>query len=390
MSVPAEEPRRRWRLVLGEAADNPADGPLQGRDAELDAALGALYESDEDGGRAGGLGSSAPRVARWLGDVRRLFPTSVVRVVQRDAIERAGLRQLLLEPELLETVEPDLELVTTLLALKEVVPAKSRETARRVVGDLVRELEARLEQRTRQAVRGALDRSARTRRPRPGDIDWPGTIRRNLRHYRPELGTIVPEDLVGYGRRSRALQREVVLLVDQSGSMAASVVYASVFASVLASIGTLRTRLVVFDTAVVDLTEHLADPVEVLFATQLGGGTDIEQALRYAQGLVTRPQDTVLVLVSDLFEGGDPAGLRRRVGELVGAGVTVVPLLALADGGAPAYDHGAAADLAALGAPAFACTPDRFPDLMAAAIEGRDVGAWAAEEGLVTSRPAGR
>ena len=188
VSVPAEEPRRRWRLVLGEAADNPADGPLQGRDAELDAALGALYELDEDGGRAGGLGASAPRVARWLGDVRRLFPTSVVRVVQRDAIERAGLRQLLLEPELLETVEPDLELVTTLLALKEVVPAKSRDTARRVVGDLVRELEARLEQRTRQAVRGALDRSARTRRPRPGDIDWPGTIRRNLRHYRPGAG----------------------------------------------------------------------------------------------------------------------------------------------------------------------------------------------------------
>ena len=350
MSVPAEEPGRRWRLVLGEAAENPAGGPLQGRDAELDAALGALYDDDEDGGRAGGLGASAPRVARWLGDVRRLFPTSVVRVVQRDAIERAGLRQLLLEPELLETVEPDIDLVTTLLALKEVVPAKSRDTARRVVGDLVRELEARLEQRTRQAVRGALDRSARTRRPRPGDIDWPGTIRRNLRHYRPELGTIVPEDLVGDGRRSRAQQREVVLLVDQSGSMAASVVYASVFAAVLASIGTLRTRLVVFDTSVVDLTEHLADPVEVLFATQLGGGTDIEQALRYAQGLVTRPQDTVLVLVSDLFEGGDPAGMRRRVGELVGAGVTVVSLLALADGGAPAYDHAAAADLAALDA----------------------------------------
>jgi hypothetical protein len=164
--------------------------------------------------------------------------------------------------------------------------------------------------------------------------------------------------------------------------MASSVVFAAVFAAVMASLRALRTRLVVFDTSVVDLTEHLHDPVDLLFATQLGGGTDIDQALAYCQSVVTRPADTVLVLISDLVEGGSRDHMLRRAGELVAGGVTVVALLALSDDGAPAYDHENAAALAALGVPAFACSPDLFPELMAAAIERRDVPAWAAAQGI--------
>jgi hypothetical protein len=243
---------------------------------------------------------------------------------------------------------------------------------------VVTDLERRLAERTKAAVKGALDRAARTHRPRPADIDWPRTIRANLQHYSPELKTIVPERLIGYGRRQHSVQREVILAVDQSGSMAESVVYSGLFGAVLASMRALRTRFVAFDTAVVDLTELLDDPVDVLFGTQLGGGTDINRALAYCQGLITRPEDTLVVLISDLYEGGVREDLLRRVGEMVGAGVQVVALLALSDSGAPSYDRENAAALVELGVPAFACTPDLFPELMAAAIRREDLGAWAA------------
>ncbi len=274
---------------------------------------------------------------------------------------------------MLEAVEPDVHLVGTLLSLNRVMPENTKQAARQVVRRVVDDLERRISQKTRTAVTGALNRAARINRPRHRDIDWNRTIRANLRHYQPEHRTVIPERLIGYGRRTTAVQRDVVLCVDQSGSMAASVVYSSVFAAVLASMRALRTSLVVFDTAVVDLTEQLADPVEVLFGTQLGGGTDINRAIAYGQGLVTRPRDSIFVLISDLYEGGVREEMLRRVAAMTAAGVQVIVLLALSDEGAPSYDHENAAALGALGVPAFACTPDAFPELMAAAIERRDL-----------------
>lgn len=376
---------RRWRLALG-GGDDGTGMPLTGDDAKIDAALGALYdapgtEPGADRGmprRSGGLAASAPRVARWLGDIRTYFPVSVVQVMQKDAIDRLGLTRLLLEPEMLDAVEPDVHLVGTLLSLNRVMPEEARESARAVVRKVTTDLERRLAQRTKAAVSGALNRASRTSRPRrPADIDWDRTIRANLRHYLPEHRTIVPERLTGYARKQQAVAREVILCVDQSGSMASSVVYAGVFGAVLASVRSLRTSVVAFDTAVVDLTEKLSDPVEVLFGTQLGGGTDINRAIAYCQRLITRPASTILVLISDLFEGGNADEMLRRIAELTAAGTQVIALLALNDDGAPGYDHDIAAALAELGIPAFACTPDAFPDLMAAAIERRDITAWA-------------
>ena len=265
--------------------------------------------------------------------------------MQRDAIERLDLRQLLLEPELLETVEPDLHLVTLLVELNHLLPDETRATARLVVAHVLADLEQRLTDRTRKAVDGALARANRTRRPRPGDIDWPHTVHANLRHYQPEYRTVIPERIIGYGRRRHSLAKDVIVAVDQSGSMADSVVYASLFGSVLAQLPSLRTHLVVFDTSVTDLTPVLHDPVDVLFGVQLGGGTDIAQAVGYCRQLVTRPGDTVLILICDLFEGGNADLLRARIAELVRAGVTVLCLLALSDEGAPVHDHVAAADL---------------------------------------------
>jgi Mg-chelatase subunit ChlD len=317
-------------------------------------------------------------VARWLGDIRSYFPSSVVQVMQRDAVERLGLTRLLLEPELLAAVEPDVHLISTLLTLNDVIPEHTKETAREVVRTVVSKLEDRLAERTRSAIRGALDRATRTHRPRYSDIDWNRTIRANLRHYSPTLGTIIPDRLIGYGRRQRSVSRDVILAVDQSGSMAESVVYAGLFAAVLASMRALRTSMVAFDTEVVDLTDLLSDPVELLFGTQLGGGTDINRAIAYCQTLVTRPTDTLLILISDLYEGGSRDQLLRRIAHLVDSGVQIVALLALSDSGAPAYDHDNAAALYDLGIPAFACTPDLFPDLMAAAIRREDLTQWAA------------
>jgi Mg-chelatase subunit ChlD len=370
-----DERLRRWRLVLGGGQDGTGV-TLNRSDASVDAALAALYDSErrgETGERRGGLGASAPSVARWLGDIRSYFPSTVVQVMQADAIERLNLTRLLLEPEMLDAVEPDVHLVGTLLSLNRVMPAATKQAARAVVRKVVNDLERRIAQKTKTAITGALNRAARINRPRHRDIDWQRTIHANLKHYQPSQRTVVPDRLIGYGRRTTAVQRDVVLCVDQSGSMAASVVYSGVFSAVLATMRSLRTSLVVFDTAVVDLTDELHDPVEVLFGTQLGGGTDINRAIAYSQGLITRPRDTVFVLISDLYEGGVRDEMLRRVAAMLAAGVQVIVLLALSDEGAPAYDHENAAALAAMGVPAFACTPEAFPDLMAAAIQRQDL-----------------
>lgn len=380
---------RRWRLAVG---GEEAEAALADADQRLSRALGALYESAPKTGRRGGLGASAPRVARWIGDIREFFPASVVEVIQKDAFERLNLKALLLDPEFIATLEPDVHLVADLMSLRSAMPEKAKCSARLVVRHVVDELMRRLAHRTLETLRGALDRQKRTRRPRAADIDWPRTIAANLRHYQPEHSAIVPETLIGFGRRSkqRADIDHVILCVDQSGSMAASVIYASIFAAVMASLPAVRTSLVCFDTAIVDLTEQLADPVDVLFGVQLGGGTDINKALAYCESLVEQPAKTHLVLISDLFEGGSAKDMIARVASLKQVGVNLIVLLALSDLGRPGYDANHAGLIAALDCPVFACTPDQFPDLMATALTRQDIGAWAAANDIAAVRATGR
>lgn len=391
MGVDETERLRRWRLVLGQDAADGLGVGLTGDDAGMDGVLQALYGSVAAAGtpRSAGLGSSSPRVVRWLGDIRTYFPATTVRVLQKDALERLQLKQMLLQPELLAAVVPDVHLVATLLSLRRVLPEKTKDTARQVVHSVVNELERKLANRLVQAVTGSLHRARHTSRPRPNEIDWDRTIRLNLKHYLPERRAIIPERLAGYGRRRSSL-RDIVLCVDQSGSMATSVVYAGIFGAVLASIRAVSTRIVVFDTSVVDLTDDLHDPVELLFGTQLGGGTDINRALAYCQQIVTRPGQTILVLLSDLYEGGNAPEMLKRVAALVSGGVQVLCLLALSDDGAPTYHAEHAATLAGLGVPAFACTPDLFPDLMAAAIQRLDLHMWAAGHDIAVARRGAR
>ena len=378
-----DELQRRWQMILGGEAEGLSD-----RDRRMASALDVLYEpadlGDAPKSRRGGLGRSAPRIAKWMGDVRECFPTSVVQIIQKDAFSRLGLQQMLLEPEFLSAMQADINLVADLMSLQGMMPEKTKQTARDVIRKVVAELLERLERKTAEALRGAIDRSKRTNRPRSAEIDWPRTIRANLHQYLSEYQTVVPERLIGFARKQRRLVDldEVILCVDQSGSMAQSVIYSSIFAAVMASLPVVRTQLVCFDTVVLDLTDSLADPVEVLFGIQLGGGTDINQAVSYCAGKIQQPQKSHLILITDLCEGGNASELVARLGKLVSDGVNVIVLLALSDEGRPSYDAELASTVAAMGIAVFACTPDQFPDLMATALRRQDVFQWAANQDL--------
>jgi len=380
--TPEQERERRWRMAIG--ADEVGGGCFSKTDLQICSALNALYgdgDVKQDARkRRGGLNRSAPKVAQWMGDIRNHFPSQVIQIIQKDAFERLDLKQMLMEPEFLKAVEADVNLVADLISLRNVMPAKTKDMARQVIAEIVNTLMERLERKTAEAIRGALDRSRRTNRPRPRDIDWPRTIAANLRHYQPEFQTIVPDRLIGFMRKQRRIVDldEVVLCVDQSGSMASSVIYASIFAAVMASLPVVQTKLVCFDTVVVDLTAELQDPVDVLFGVQLGGGTDINMAVAYCAERIERPSKSHFILSTDLYEGDNGKEMLQRLAGLVRAGVNVIVLLALSDEERPGYDPQMASHVAALGVPVFSCTSDIFPDMMVAALRREDIAQWAA------------
>jgi VWA domain containing CoxE-like protein len=390
MPAPKMDPEqlRRWRLILGKQSNEPLAG-MNGGDLELSAdqqliddALAAIYDETEGeeqpGGRGAGSGKSSPRLAKWLGDIRTYFQEDVVAVIQQDAIERKGMKELLFEPEMLKNVQPSVALVGTLMSLSGQIPERTKETARMVVRAVVEQIKHLLEQKVRQAVMGALNRNDHSPIPHANSIDWKWTIGRNLKNYRPEIGRLVPERVYFFSRAQRSNNWTVIVDMDQSGSMAESVVYGAVTGSIFASLPALNTRVVAFDTEVVDLTEKCGDdPVDMLFGVQLGGGTDINKSVAYCQKFITDPARTLFFLITDLYEGGNEAQLVRRLEEMVGSGVRVICLLALSDSGTPFFDDRLAKKLARLGIPCFGCTPQKLPELLEGALKGADLQALA-------------
>ena len=334
----------RWRLILGseteESFANMGGGGLSQDELLMDGALAAIYGGPGEGFGGGqraaggaGRGPSSPVISKWLGDLRSLFDPEIVAVVQNDAIERKGLKQLLLEPELLEGLEPDLNLASTLLMLKDQIPKKSKESARKFIRKIVEE----------------------------------------INNYNPELKAVIPERVFFFDRSSKINRWHIILDIDQSGSMGQSIIYSSVLSCVLASMSAVKTSVVAFDTQIMDLTPLCADPVDLLFGFQMGGGTDIAKSIAYCQGLIEAPAKTMFFLISDLCEGGNRAALLRRVEELKAAGVTVVVLLAIADGGKPFYDPETARRIAAMDIPCFACAPERLPELLERCLKGQSL-----------------
>jgi hypothetical protein len=385
---PEIEQLKRWRLILGKESQEQLGGfcdggfQLSADQLLMDEALAEIYDETADetqsGKRSAGLGGSSPRLAKWLGDIRTFFSEDVVTVIQQDAIERKGMQQLLFEPEMLKNVQPNVQLVGTLMSLKGQIPERTKETARMVVRSVVEKIRLSLEQKIRQAVMGALNRREHSPIPHAASIDWKWTIGRNLKNYNPDLERIIPERVYFFSRAQRQNNWTVIVDMDQSGSMADSVVYGAVCGAIFASLPALDTRVVAFDTEVVDLTEKCGDdPVDMLFGVQLGGGTDINKSVAYCERFITDPSRTLFILLTDLFEGGNEAQLVRRMGEMVASGVRVICLLALSDSGVPSFDEGLARKLAALGVPCFGCTPQKLPELLEGTLRGNDFQALA-------------
>jgi len=378
----------RWRLILGRRAEqaNPAfrlsgrgDGsddsdsslqdalPVGVRLTELDRALSFVYDGTE---RFGGTGDSSPYIPQWLEQMRALFNQSTLAMVQRDAFERTGLAEMLLQPEILPQLQPDVQLVATILSLKEQIPDTVKQAARDLIRSVVEQLRRRLELRVQQAVFGALQRNRYSPIRSARNLDWRRTLKSNLKNYLPDRKTIIPERLYFWANEKRFRDWQVIILVDQSGSMANSAVYSSIMASIFASLRVLETHLVVFDTSIVDLTPYLNDdPVELLFNLQLGGGTDIAQAVAYGAGLVKQPEKCIFVLITDLYEGGDANALLAQLRALRESKTQVLCLLALEEG-KPVYNKSLARQVAALDIPTFAATPDKLLEVMEQILKG--------------------
>lgn len=368
----------RWRLILGDDSKTFSGVSLNEQESIMDAALAAIYDGEGQshggGGKQGGKGKSVPNLAKWLTDVRSFFPQDIVCIIQSDAIERKGLTKLLFEPETLKNVKPDISMVGTLMALKGQIPEKSKDTARELVKSVVDEIMKRMEQDLRRAVTGALNKREHSLISNFSAIDWKRTINRNLKNYNPDRKQIVPDKFYFFERSRKQKDWTVILDIDQSGSMADSIIYSSVMGSIFASMPALDTHVVAFDTEITDLTELCRnDPVDMLFGIQLGGGTDINKSVAYCQSLIENPRKTIFILISDLYEGGVRKGLLRRLNEMRENGVKVITLLALSDRGKPDYDVNLAKDISKLGVACFACSPDRLPELVECAIKGLDL-----------------
>src|SRR5262245_24015739 len=385
----------RWRLALGPKAESVSSqfglgglgggsgggggmGLSPGQLGDMDDALSFVYEQE----RSAGLSRSRPYIPKWLAALREFFRPDVLALVQKDAIGKKGLTGLLFEPETLPFLEKNVELVATLLSAKGLIPDQAREAARQIVREVVEDVRKKLETELRTAIIGAVRRDRTSPLKVMRNIDWRRTIRSNLKGWDEKRRRIVPDRFYFWANQRKRHEWDVAILVDQSGSMAESVVYSSIMAAIFASIDVLKTRLLFFDTEVVDVTHLLVDPVDVLFTAQLGGGTDINRAVAYAQqNFVERPAKTLFILISDLYEGGDRAELVRRMRQLVDSKVKVVCLLALSDGGKPSYDHEIAHQLGELGIQSFGCTPKLLPDVIERLMKGQDIGPLLAQAG---------
>ena len=364
----------RWRLVLGKYAERRMSGALNGQDQRRDQALEYLYGREYEGRGLrkelgpGSLDPSQLTLVTWLNEVRELFPQDTVEIIEKHALDRYGLTELVTDPKTLERLEPNQQLLKTLLTLKGHLNGQVMEVARRIIRQVIEEIRRRLEPEVRQTLSGRLNRFHHSPLAVAQNFDALGTLRRNLKHYDVQRRKLIVEELRFFERNSRRLPWHIVLCIDQSGSMADSVIHSAVMAGILAGLPSFRVKIVVFDTQVVDLSDHADDPVEVLMKVQLGGGTDIAQAVRYCSQIIENPQRTIFVLVTDFCEGASPGELVRAVSALAEARVKLLGLAALDGQAHPVYDRQMAGRLAARGMEIAALTPQRLAQWLVKAI----------------------
>ncbi|WP_224363173.1 VWA domain-containing protein [Hyalangium versicolor] len=360
----ALDPLARWRLVLGEAAEGALGGSLDGQGRAMDAALSWLYGREADLAerdvreRHGGLGPSALTVPEWINEVHSLFPKETIERLEQDAVERYKIEEVVTRADVLSRVEPSETLLRAVLRTKHLMNPEVLAVARRIVERVVRELMERLRKEVRKTFSGVLDRRRRSPLKVARNFDFRRTLRENLRRYSLSERRIAIERAAFFSRTRRYTDRwQIILLVDQSGSMVSSVIHSAVTAACLWGLPGMQTHLIAFDTSVVDLTRDVTDPVELLMKVQLGGGTDIHKAVSYGAGLIEAPRRSIVVLITDFYEGGSAELLVRRVKELCAQGTTVLGLAALEPDATPNYDRDLARRLVDVGAHVGAMTP---------------------------------
>ncbi len=368
----------RWRLILGSYSRNQigfGDGASLENGIscmDLEEALDFLYhrEQGEDVRRQGGTEASRLTAATWITRIRKLFPKETVEILERHALDRYGMTELLTDREVLEKLEPNQELLKTILQLKHLMKGDVLDTARRIVKQVAEEIAKKLNQDIRKSLLGKIDRNSSSPVRSIRNLDIQKTIRKNLKHYDRENNRLLLEQVYFNGRTRKYSQWRVVIAVDESGSMLDSVIHSAVMAGIFAKLPMLDTKLVIFDTQVVDLSSHLEDPVATLMSIQLGGGTFITGALQYCETLIDHPHRTMVVLVSDLCEGGSVSALLGVSRGIIESGAKLICLTALDMEANPVYDRYTAQKLADLGAHVGAMTPEALGDFMGKIMNG--------------------
>lgn len=358
----------RWRLILGDFAEEAL--PLSAEFAELDDALGFLYNREYGSGQGvrqqknqrGGHGASLLAVPAWLRRVKQLFPKKTVEIMQKQALNKYHMLELLTDETVLSEMTPNLDLLKNILAFRNIMPKHVQKLANEIVAQVVREITEKLEIKVKRVFYGKKLPNSTTNYKIFRNFDVKRTIKRNLRNYSPELGTIVVERLYFNQNIKRYNPWNIIILVDESGSMMDSVIYSAVMASIFAKLPFVSIKLVIFDTAVVDLSDHTDDPVSILMKVQLGGGTNIHGALEYSKKLITTPQKTIVVLVSDLYDGNDYRMMYRSCHDILEAGSRLFVLPALDYEAVPSYDKNAALQIAKMGADVAAITPEELAE----------------------------
>ncbi len=359
--------RERWRLILGEASEGVLGAGSEPCQA-CDAALSWLYNREEDlnrrGVRQSGKGGSTLSVPDWIDSVHRLFPKATIERLEQDAVERFAINELVTNPAVLERVEPNPALLKAVLRTQHLMNPEVLALARKLVAQVVEQLMEQMRKEVRTSFGGSLDRRRSSLYKVARNFDFKTTLRRNLKNLHG--GKLVIEKPYFFSRVRRFTEEwQIVLLVDQSGSMVDSVIHSAVTAACLWSLPGIRAHLCVFDTEVVDLTEHCQDPVETLMKVQLGGGTNIARAVDYGASLIRAPRRSIVVLITDFYEGGHPSRLVQQVRWLVSQGTVVVGLAALDREANPDYDRRLAARLAEVGAHVGAMTPGELAGFLA-------------------------
>jgi Mg-chelatase subunit ChlD len=367
----------RWRLVLGKSAEQQGISCSGDADCQrIEQLVGFLFdEQGESRGkkskdRQAGSGPSALTVPRWVDLVGELFPHSAKEVLERELVRRRGIGELLEKPELLEKVEANTELVKTLLTHKDLLNPKTRVLARKIIEKVVNELKQKLKVQVESAITGALRRDRHSPRKVFRNLDLKTTLRRNLKNYDEASGKLLVDQLFFFAAERKKRPWQIIVVVDQSGSMLDSAIFSAVMASIFYELPAIQTSLVLFDTQVVDLTNQVGQPVDVLLSIQLGGGTDITQALQYSAQLVRTPSRAIVVLITDFYEGRSEVELVSQVREMAEAGVRMIGLGALGYDARPSYNKATAGKLRKVGMDIMVCTPEKLAESMAEIIRG--------------------